>query len=200
MVFVAYTEQTGNGSKAAYIKVQTVPSHDAQQAEVNTQAGLSPPPTNENTPHRAKLELNAPIERDEDTYPLRLHNLRLHRVTERLRRLKIDAISLNFFTRLEWWRTKLIVTMPPPRCAPLFPLNILIWIISTTRFQIVPLATSHQTTECGLQRYFCRSHLARYETATRRKETGAAICVALSNAIDENRDKMRKVVKGQIKR
>ena len=45
MGFIAYTDQTGNSSKAAYSQVQTVPSHDAQQAEVTTQASLSPPPT-----------------------------------------------------------------------------------------------------------------------------------------------------------
>ncbi|HAH9224405.1 TPA: hypothetical protein HIP54_000879 [Escherichia coli] len=53
-----YTDQTSNSSKAAYSQVQTVPSHDAQQAEVTTQAGLSPPPTTANHPDRAKFERN----------------------------------------------------------------------------------------------------------------------------------------------
>ena len=58
MGFIAYTDQTGNSSKAAYSQVQTVPSHNAQQAEVNTQTGLSPQPTNANHPDRAKFERN----------------------------------------------------------------------------------------------------------------------------------------------
>lgn len=57
-VLSAYTDQTGNSSKAAYSQVQTVPSHNAQQAEVNTQTGLSPQPTNANHPDRAKFERN----------------------------------------------------------------------------------------------------------------------------------------------
>ncbi|HIB0977016.1 TPA: hypothetical protein ACWS2K_001982 [Escherichia coli] len=58
MGFIAYTDQTGNSSKAAYSQVQTVPSHDAQQAEVTTQASLSPPPTTANHPDHAKFERN----------------------------------------------------------------------------------------------------------------------------------------------
>ncbi|CAI6183011.1 hypothetical protein DJICPGNB_11465 [Escherichia coli] len=59
MLFVTYTDQASNSSKAAYSQVQIVPSHNAQQAEVNTQATLSPPPTTENYPDRAKFERNA---------------------------------------------------------------------------------------------------------------------------------------------
>ncbi|EFM1881943.1 hypothetical protein HCQ16_004253 [Escherichia coli] len=58
--FLSRIQRNRNGSKAAYSQVQTVPSHDAQQAEVNTQAGLSPPPTTANYPDRAKFEQNAP--------------------------------------------------------------------------------------------------------------------------------------------
>ncbi|WP_213053154.1 hypothetical protein, partial [Escherichia coli] len=53
--------QTGNSSKAAYSQVQTVPSHDAQQAEVTTQASLSPPPTTANHPDSAKFERSATL-------------------------------------------------------------------------------------------------------------------------------------------
>lgn len=59
IVFVTYTDQASNSSKAAYSQVQIVPSHNAQQAEVNTQATLSPPPTTANYPNRAKFERNA---------------------------------------------------------------------------------------------------------------------------------------------
>lgn len=55
------TDQTGNSSKAAYSQVQTVPSHDAQQAEVTTQASLSPPPTTANHPDSAKFERSATL-------------------------------------------------------------------------------------------------------------------------------------------
>ncbi|HHI3943403.1 TPA: hypothetical protein ACP5CV_005245, partial [Escherichia coli] len=61
MGFIAYTDQTGNSSKAAYSQVQTVPSHDAQQAEVTTQASLSPPPTTANHPDSAKFERSATL-------------------------------------------------------------------------------------------------------------------------------------------
>ena len=60
-VLSAYTDQTGNSSKAAYSQVQTVPSHDAQQAEVTTQASLSPPPTTANHPDSAKFERSATL-------------------------------------------------------------------------------------------------------------------------------------------
>ncbi|MGE9574305.1 hypothetical protein ACQP3C_24925, partial [Escherichia coli] len=46
--------------KSAYIQVQTALSHNAQQAEVNTQATLSPPPTTANYHDRAKFKRNGP--------------------------------------------------------------------------------------------------------------------------------------------
>ena len=59
MGFIAYTDQTGNSSKAAYSQMQIAHSHDAQQAKVNTPTVLAPPPTNGNHPDRAKFERNA---------------------------------------------------------------------------------------------------------------------------------------------
>ena len=58
-VLSAYTDQTGNSSKAAYSQMQIAHSHDAQQAKVNTPTVLAPPPTNGNHPDRAKFERNA---------------------------------------------------------------------------------------------------------------------------------------------
>ncbi|MGP4454494.1 hypothetical protein ACSSNC_06115 [Escherichia coli] len=58
MFLISVYRETDNSSKAAYSQVQTVPSHNAQQAEVNTQTGLSPQPTNANHPDRAKFERN----------------------------------------------------------------------------------------------------------------------------------------------
>ncbi|GAB0555418.1 hypothetical protein KU15F73_22390 [Escherichia coli] len=57
-VLSAYTDQTGNSSKAAYSQMQIAHSHDAQQAKVNTPTVLAPPPTNGNHPDRAKFERN----------------------------------------------------------------------------------------------------------------------------------------------
>lgn len=34
-------------------------------------------------------------------------------------------------------------------------------LVSSIEIQIVPLATSHQTTECGLRRHRCRSRLGK---------------------------------------
>ena len=69
-----------------------------------------------------------------------------------IRRLKLlwGAYAADDFYCLEWWQW----------CAR-SPLNNLTWIVSITEIQIVPLASSHQTTECGLQRYFCRYHLGK---------------------------------------
>lgn len=71
-------------------------------------AGLSDHPGNfiPATDHRklsrpCQIRKECYLERDEDTYPLRLHALKLHVATERLRRIIIDAIFIKFFlTRL----------------------------------------------------------------------------------------------------
>ena len=59
MFLISVYRETDNSMKSAYIQVQTALSHNAQQAEVNTQATLSPPPTTANYPDRAKFERNA---------------------------------------------------------------------------------------------------------------------------------------------
>lgn len=43
--------------------------------------------------------------------PATIHALKLNVATERLRALKINAISLNFSHSPEWWRSGLIATM-----------------------------------------------------------------------------------------
>ncbi|HFI7913503.1 TPA: hypothetical protein ACGSC0_001772 [Escherichia coli] len=93
MGFIAYTDQTGNSSKAAYSQVQTVPSHDAQQAEVTTQASLSPPPTTANHPDSAKFERSATLNAI-NTH--KRYNCLPENFTARFRHVKIDAISLIF--------------------------------------------------------------------------------------------------------
>ncbi|MCV5598066.1 hypothetical protein OFN66_30755, partial [Escherichia coli] len=45
-------------NKPPYSHIHTLPSHDAQQAKVNTPTVLAPPPTNGNHPDRAKFERN----------------------------------------------------------------------------------------------------------------------------------------------
>ncbi len=81
-------------------------------------AGLSDHPGNfiPATDHRklsrpCQIRKECYLKRDKHTCQLRLHTLKPHIATERLRALKIDAISLNFSHSPEWWRSGLIATM-----------------------------------------------------------------------------------------
>lgn len=95
-VLSAYTDQTGNSSKAAYSQMQIAHSHDAQQAKVNTPTVLAPPPTNGNHPDRAKFERNATWNAMNTSHRYTCLSENFTASQSVFRRIRIDAIPLNF--------------------------------------------------------------------------------------------------------